>query len=216
MSKWKVSAGKGTISARLLLLEPLCTKRGPRGKVCGGTVTRDAYNERVCLQCVRKAIGTCRFCPRPVEGARGRAELCPDCKKVAEHARHARWYYGKLEANRKRAREKKRINPDRPMTKAEVLALARAVATARFGGCGQARAAALSPERRKEISRKALDARWGPHRRKREAEDLQHGRTGDGDHRGAGAARVVGRAGGDAVPAVGVAGAGAGDDGGGV
>lgn len=138
---------------------PRCTKRKRnRGTVCGAELVerRDLIGRLSwdCPACARRAAGICADCPRPVDGVVGRAERCKGCRAAAKRRDNRNWKTRDPEKARlimsainARLRDRKRGGP--PPDPA-VLAVRR----------GYARAAALTPERRKEISRLALKARW--------------------------------------------------------
>lgn len=127
---------------------PHCAARWPSGIVCGA-----ALRERIdgigrlhwdCEQCRRFKAGICLDCPRRVGGVPGRAMRCPGCTR----RRNAR--RGRLNTIRNRevinARQKDRRREFRKLVPPMDPHLKGLLAAA-------ARAAALTPERRREIAR---------------------------------------------------------------
>lgn len=128
-----------------------CDFRRGAGTVCGTLLL--AETDRIgrvrftCPACARRKAGICADCPRPVAGQIGKALRCVRCQKAAESERTKRWRARDLEGVRARAREiqarlrtKKRGGP--PMPREE-----------QYRRLGELRAAALTPERRREIAR---------------------------------------------------------------
>lgn len=125
----------------------------------------------VCHPCARRKAGICALCPRWVAGARWKAKYCEDCRK-AVHRKACRKWAQNQQVHRPRhweerlTRERLRLRRKRgylePEVRTEVLREAGRKA-------GKARAANLTPERRREIARKASQTRWDRQRRKEAA-----------------------------------------------
>ena len=107
-----------------------------------------------CEGCTRRRAGVCASCPRPVDGTIGKAKYCADHRHHAHLAANRRWLDCNRESRNERAKVRKRKNPRRPMSPQS---------SGRRGGMigGKARAASLSPERRREIARHAAAVRYG-------------------------------------------------------
>lgn len=108
-----------------------------------------------CPACARRTAGRCALCPNPVEGQRGRAKYCKPCKVVAHREQHIRYrdrdietYNARAAARLRERRERERNG--RPVMDGKTLGRIR----------GLARAAALTPERRREIAQQAVRTRW--------------------------------------------------------
>lgn len=128
------------------------------GTTCGGTLTfstdRIGRVRERCARCDRRKAGLCADCPRRVVGTVGKALRCAGCKKRALARNTRRWKERDCEhwcevkrAVDRRLRDRRRGGP--PMPKEE-----------QYRNLGLARAAALTPERRSEIARKATKTRW--------------------------------------------------------
>lgn len=135
-----------------------CTFKLGAGTRCGGSVSfsTDSLGRLVehCPRCARRRAGLCADCPRPVDGAIGKALRCAICKKRALKRNHQRWYARDPEHARdvrrvahKNYRDRRRGGPPTPKEE-------------RYQRLGHLRAAALTPERRSEIARTAINARW--------------------------------------------------------
>lgn len=65
------------------------------GQPCGyrlrDVVDRFGRVHAVCERCERKHRGICGLCPRPVEGTKGKAMYCKDCKRRRKNDRAAQW-----------------------------------------------------------------------------------------------------------------------------
>jgi hypothetical protein len=98
----------------------------------------------VCGACERRRAGVCRCCPRPVNGAVGRALYCAGCRPAIKRRDQARWYHADLEhartISRRRARD---YRAKRGFTPLSVKAQHQS----------EARLRNLTPERRREIAR---------------------------------------------------------------
>lgn len=142
-----------------------CDVRRAKGLLCGALLVHstDAIGRIhwTCPACTRRKAGICRDCPRPVVGKRGRAEYCASCRTARLRQNDRNWRlrdperYKRMAAEscaRVRARQRAGMPP---MTKTEKGRIA-----------GAARAAALSPQRRSEIARRAVQARWARARAK--------------------------------------------------
>lgn len=136
-----------------------CTVKIARNTLCGGTIElgTDSIGRLVesCPGCDRRRAGICRLCPRRVVGTVGKALYCSECRDAQVKVRCARWYHRNLEHARavrraSAARQLARKNAGKPKRTPREIAVAR----------GYARAAALTPERRSEIARKATLTRW--------------------------------------------------------
>lgn len=139
--------------------KPRCDVRRARGLRCGGTlvdtIDRLGRVRWSCPKCERRKAGICQDCPRPVCGQRGKAETCADCRAKRSREADRAWRLRDPEHYREvataigaRLRSRRRGNLP-PMTRQESGKIA-----------GKARAAALSPARRSEIARKAVETRW--------------------------------------------------------
>lgn len=133
-------------------------KVGPHAR-CGGALEfgTDRLGRTLirCARCERRKAGICMLCPRRVVGCVGKALYCDPCRAAQAKVRCARWYHRNLEHARavrraSAARQLARKNAGKPPRSPEEIARAR----------GLARAAALTPERRREIARNAVRARW--------------------------------------------------------
>lgn len=129
---------------------PRCTRGIAGGRRCGAVlVERTDRLGRLqfdCPTCQRVARGLCLACPRPVYGTVGKARRCPE-----HHAAHLKaeafryWLNHKAERSAYQKRQRRAMRAGRPaLTRSEI---------GRLGG--PARAAALTPERRREIARLA-------------------------------------------------------------
>lgn len=139
-----------------------CDHKHGNGARCGAPLTM--HTDRIgrlltsCPACTRRRDGRCRDCPRPVTGCRGRAIYCDGCRLARARGVHARWYQQDIAHAReiyravaRRVRDRQRGGPPGDPAR---LAVAR----------GLARAAALTPARRREIARHAVAVRWAKHR----------------------------------------------------
>ena len=135
-----------------------CAFKLGAGTTCGGALTfrTDRLGRVVehCPRCARRTAGICADCPRPVAGARGKALRCASCKKRALARNTKRWKERDYEHWRevaraigRRFRDRRRGGPPTPKEE-------------RYRALGLKRAAALTPERRSEIARKAIKTRW--------------------------------------------------------
>lgn len=142
---------------------PRCTFRMGGGRTCDTIL--ELYTDRIgrvrehCPRCARRKAGICQDCPRPVAGKVGMALRCEPHRKKALLRTHNRWYHRDIDHARAIYRDvaaRKRVaqrGGRPPMDPREV-----------GRRCGLARAAALTPERRKEIAKLAVAARWAKHR----------------------------------------------------
>lgn len=138
-------------------------KRGA-GTRCGGLLLHrsDAIGRLRwhCPKCKRRKAGICQDCPCPVAGAVGKAERCAPCEVLHRRKRALTYRHRNLEVvqarqrahDARRRREKRGGRP--PMSSREQGLLG-----------GAARAQALTPERRSEIARQAVETRWAKWRR---------------------------------------------------
>lgn len=129
------------------------------GTRCGTTLVlrTDAIGRvtATCHVCERRKAGVCRCCRSPVSGQRGKAIYCDVHRELAKKARCARWYSRDIEHARSvRRAAQARIAAKRKEGQPQLTAREHAA------NRGYARAAALTPERRQEIGRKAITARW--------------------------------------------------------
>jgi hypothetical protein len=111
-----------------------------------------------CPACLRRKAGRCAFCPNPVDGKRGIAKYCGPCKVLAHRRDCERYRRQDLAGYNRRAAErlaKKRIaaRGGKPPLDQKTIGRIR----------GLARAAALTPERRREIAANAARTRWQKH-----------------------------------------------------
>lgn len=108
-----------------------------------------------CHACERRKSGICRCCPRRVSGTKGKAIYCDVHRELAKKARCARWYHRDVD----HARAVRRASAERQAKKRKA-GQPQLTPRERAANRGYARAAALTPERRKEIGRQAVNARW--------------------------------------------------------
>lgn len=125
----------------------------------------------VCRACERRRAGICARCPRPVDGERWKAKYCATCRHEVHRAACRKWQKNlqvlrpsrwEDRLTRERMRQRRKRGYLEPEVRTEVLREAGRKA-------GKARAAALTPERRREIARKAGQTRWDRQRRKEAA-----------------------------------------------
>lgn len=107
-----------------------------------------------CATCARRRAGICADCPRRVNGVVGRAVRCAGHQRAKTREDGAQWYARDPQHARAihrragdRYRAKRRGGP--PTPKAE-----------RYRRLGELRAAALTPERRREIASLGGTSRW--------------------------------------------------------
>lgn len=122
----------------------------------------------VCDQCARRKRGVCRDCPRPVYGKVGTAFYCNECRVARRRVYVMRWQKNNLAkvAEGQRRRRYKAMGkpvPKRKMSPSEAGKLGGPLAAA-------ARLASLSPERIKEIAKKARETRWRKYRERKQRE----------------------------------------------
>lgn len=135
-----------------------CAVKLSGGHPCGGALTfvTDAIGRLVpsCARCVRRVAGVCQDCPRRVDGTVGRALRCAACRRAKLRLDGLHWRTRDPEHARAVRRECHRAYRDRkrggPPTPREE----------RYRRLGHARAAALTPARRREIALKAITTRW--------------------------------------------------------
>lgn len=116
-----------------------------------------------CPGCARRKAGICQTCSRAVEGKVGVAYYCGPCNVLKRRAYTMKWQRNNLKkvaelARKRRWRQKHgRLPPRDKMTLQQA---------GKIGGKlgAQARLAALTPERVKEIAHKARMARWAKHK----------------------------------------------------
>lgn len=117
----------------------------------------------VCDACARRNAGVCARCPRKVAGTIRQAKYCAECKAIAHRERVAAYEQRLREFDPQR--HEARLTRERLRAWRNRGALTPEERTARQQAGGQkgaaTRAAKLSPERRREIARKAGLARWG-------------------------------------------------------
>jgi hypothetical protein len=86
-----------------------CQRRQGRGR-CGARleeVMAPLGRVRVvCPACARRLAGVCRDCPRPVDGARGRAIRCAACRERAQQIANQRSEAGRREIKNRKARQR--------------------------------------------------------------------------------------------------------------
>ncbi len=125
----------------------------------------------LCRSCERRRAGICARCPLPVDGERWKAKYCKTCRREVHRAACRKWQDNvkalrpsryELRLTRERMRQRRKRGYLEPEVRTEVLREAGRKA-------GKARAAALTPERRREIARKAGQTRWDRQRRKEAA-----------------------------------------------
>lgn len=147
---------------------PRCDVRRPGGRLCPGVLTfhTDTLGRVhwTCPRCARRHAGRCADCPCDVDGQVGKAERCARCRKRKAARDNALSRAREPERLRRRSKlwHRQRRSRDRngqpPLTPHAVGLRA-----------GAARAAALTPERRTEIARLAVTARWDRVRAARQA-----------------------------------------------
>lgn len=117
----------------------------------------------VCDACARRKAGVCARCPRKVAGTIGYAKYCADCKAVVHRQRVAAYEERLREFDPQRHAARLTKERLRAWRKRGALTLEERTARRKAGGQKGAatRAATMSPERRREIARKAGLARWG-------------------------------------------------------
>lgn len=134
-----------------------CPARIGRG-YCHGTL--EILTDRLgrtfehCAACERRKRGICADCPHRVAGTVGKALRCERCRKAALVRDGARWRDRDPAHVRALHRDNSRQRRDRrrggPPGDPKTLAVLR----------GKRRAEALTPERRREIVRLAVNTRW--------------------------------------------------------
>ena len=125
-----------------------------------------------CPGCTRRKAGVCVRCPKPVYGKVGVAKYCAWHKVIAHREDHLRYRLRHLERYNKsaairQARKRAEERQGRPALDQKTVGRIR----------GLARAAALTPERRSEIAKKAARTRWQKHRQREMLKRMQEATT---------------------------------------
>lgn len=125
-----------------------------------------------CPACLRRKAGRCATCPHPVAGKLGVAKYCGPCKVLAHRRDCERYRLQDVKTYNRRAAERIRekrakARGGKPVLDQKTIGRMR----------GLARAAALTPERRREISMKAAQTRWQKHRQREMLKRMQQATT---------------------------------------
>ena len=114
-----------------------------------------------CPGCTRRKQGLCQRCPKPVDGTKGVAYYCTECRRLKQRESVMRWQRNHLPKCAKNQRRRRwaaqgKKMPAEPMTPSEA---------GKLGGKkgAAARVASLGPKRVKEIALKAVRVRWAKH-----------------------------------------------------
>jgi hypothetical protein len=129
--------------------------------VMGTRIDRLGRVTYTCPGCTRRKRGQCQRCPKAVDGTKGVAYYCTECRKQKQRESVMRWqrnHPDKVARNQRRRRwaaQGKKM-PAEPMSPSEA---------GKLGGKkgSAARIASLGPERVKEIALKAVRIRWAKH-----------------------------------------------------
>jgi alpha-L-fucosidase len=125
-----------------------------------------------CPACLRRKAGRCATCQNQVDGKLGVAKYCAPCRLLAGRRHHERYVnkdrarYNRLAAQRI-AKKRAEARGETPVLDQQTIGRMR----------GLARAAALTPERRREIAATANRVRWQKHRQRQMLRRMQEQAT---------------------------------------